>query len=117
MTEPTLPNILRAHADNLDRGIGSTIMPEDIRLAADEIERLHALTEWRPIETAPRDGTPMLLFLATPSRQDVAGGSLWLSVVIGDLQGPENHVISPFGDHVGITHWMPLPAPPEEEGQ
>jgi hypothetical protein len=64
------------------------------------------VAEWQPIETAPKDGTRLLLFgtervfltdRAFVGRWDAerAGGS-WV--------GPEWRCIP--------THWMPLPEPP-----
>jgi hypothetical protein len=58
---------------------------------------------WQPIETAPNDGTSVLLFL--PDR--------WGGVVtIADYD------LDDWSDRGGselitATHWMPLPAPPE----
>jgi hypothetical protein len=62
--------------------------------------------EWLPIETAPRDGTSILLCYAD-NEQIVAsfGGAddcpMWLADTAGIFDKP------------GLfTHWMPLPAPP-----
>lgn len=71
--------------------------------------------QWRPIETAPRDGTPLWLvepgesFGLTVAHQyqgmwlhDSFGGDRWEEVRGG---------IAPVRQP---THWMPLPAPPTE---
>ena len=64
-----------------------------------------AETRWQPIETAPKDGTRMLL---TDHSEIVfcgnydTGCGFW----VGD-DGDTCH---------GLTHWMPLPAPPTEKG-
>jgi hypothetical protein len=62
---------------------------------------------WRAIETAPLDGSDVLLF-STIEGQDVgrwevtyAAGHEWM-----DAQGYSIY---------GVTHWMPLPPPPDKE--
>jgi hypothetical protein len=74
--------------------------------------------EWRPIESAPKDGTAILIYgpellreidghCAVARWQATGSNSIaWWTISEGkcgpfDLRGP-----SP-------THWMPLPAPPE----
>ncbi len=77
------------------------------------------MSEWQPIETAPRDGTVVLL------GRDV--GEPWGFVRgYGHFEGKADELISgwlsyglydPPGN-LGLgnpTHWMPLPAPPKDE--
>ncbi len=71
--------------------------------------------EWKPIESAPRDGRWFLG--AVKSRYDVLGESeWWMGTVRFDLPddtGPE--LMRPDGyevTEVYLTHWMPLPEPP-----
>lgn len=66
--------------------------------------------EWRPIDTAPTDGTDVLIFAPQFSEQFVAfygraadGDCRW---VFGRAQGMSLVVKNP-------THWMPLPEPPK----
>jgi hypothetical protein len=64
-----------------------------------------AVTEWQPIETAPRDGTDVLTFphyRVTSYNPDLNGFSHFSVYHDCDrLHSPQP------------THWMPLPAPPE----
>lgn len=68
---------------------------------------------WQPIETAPKDGTEILL--SDGACVSIGG---WLSRQdVGDE--------CPFGTDPGWwavachnpTHWMPLPDPPTQEGE
>lgn len=62
--------------------------------------------EWQPIETAPKDGTPILGFISSYYRNK--GGQsviLWM-----DGQWFDNLAFA-----TEPTHWMPLPAPPKEQ--
>jgi len=62
--------------------------------------------EWQPIETAPQDGTEILI----AGRYDFSG--VW-DMAVGDCRGGKAR---PFvGEHTA-THWMPLPAPPQTKG-
>jgi len=71
---------------------------------------------WRPIETAPKDGSSILLWDGW--RMQVCAWDFddlydrepkhW---VYGEAQG-EYNVRETFDD---ATHWMPLPAPPKRE--
>jgi hypothetical protein len=64
------------------------------------------MTEWQPIETAPKDGTKVLLF-CNPCGAGVGlfhlRRKLW---VLGDPNELEAE------DIIFPTHWMPLPEPP-----
>ena len=72
------------------------------------------MSEWQPIETAPKDGTTVLLycqgsFLPGPAPFMQAGAwGFWHS-------GNPNHQRDCWiaDEPVDPTHWMPLPEPPE----
>jgi hypothetical protein len=70
---------------------------------------------WQPIETAPRDGTEVLL----TDGEDVGGG-FWDSekLSFAKRSGPgwfwemDRADLPSARKIIGITHWMPLPPPP-----
>jgi hypothetical protein len=77
----------------------------------EEILKL-ALPKWQPIETAPKDGTPILLGLPVC-------GNLWAEdrrVYEGRWHEREGTwaSINGFILFSVATHWMPLPEPPEK---
>lgn len=57
-------------------------------------------SQWQPIESAPKDGTRLMLWDSRAGGYAVTGA--W--------------VAGSADDHETITHWQPLPAPPEGEG-
>ena len=73
--------------------------------------------EWQPIETAPRDGTTILVYfkrhgamsVSWTSRED-DGFYIWCV---------DDHKFGPYAVrgymHGDDTHWMPLPPPPGEQ--
>lgn len=64
---------------------------------------------WQPIETAPKDGTSMLLCRWDDNEQDV------LPIVSGFWSRlSEVWFAEMVGRNVTPTHWMPLPPPPED---
>ena len=79
--------------------------------------------EWQPIETAPRDGTDILVMYIHISTQCVFN-AFWIKHEEG-LNAPEDegwwsYVWSEVGrtlltDKQTPTYWMPLPQPPEKE--
>lgn len=78
----------------------------------DEIDRLRALQEWRPIETAPRDGTPILAYYKI---RNADGDEAWVVPAIAVYWLPVQWVNFETGGKLKVqpTHWMPLPNPPE----
>lgn len=62
--------------------------------------------DWQPIETAPKDGTHILMFRPR-AKQPIAVG----------LFVPGWHHPMAIPGRYGwddVTHWMPLPPPPKE---
>jgi hypothetical protein len=83
------------------------------------------MMDWQPISSAPRDGDPILIW--KPNERMVGeymmaaywaddhpgGGSGWVPVGGIHIQG---YVSGVTGTEQGFpTHWIPLPAPPQEK--
>lgn len=91
--------------------------PESVRM-----ELAALLNPWRQIETAPKDGTHILVLSAKGAHvslweewlpPDGAGGFWGIQIGDGD------NACDPTWDHNVVslkpTHWLPLPAPPSED--
>jgi hypothetical protein len=66
---------------------------------------------WQPIETAPKDGTTVLLF--DPANEEIERG-----VDVGFFHGGVFEWLwSRDACNGNPTHWMPLPAPPQESSR
>ena len=61
------------------------------------------MSEWQPIETAPKDGTYVLLYEPRNDDHDYEIGFFECS----EWFGPD-HIYT-----IDATHWMPLPEPPK----
>lgn len=70
-------------------------------------------SEWRPIATAPKDGTHILAYAPDDEPENVSvywivfpnwSGWSYADELIGD--------VTPIG--CALTHWMPIPHPPKE---
>lgn len=75
------------------------------------------MSEWQPIETAPKDGTPILGFRFYPVairwRPDLDSEFQWDAVSLGS-HASTNFMSNGFIDgDSNLTHWMPLPEPPK----
>ena len=67
------------------------------------------MTKWQPIETAPKDGTGVIVFYYAKAGMAFAfwADGKWLEVSPALPSMMENEYCTP-------THWMPLPESPEE---
>jgi hypothetical protein len=80
--------------------------------------------EWQPIETAPRDGTQILMYGGKPGYdydgaiEPVCFTAWWEQFRLPDRNGQTgmwrfcSYDSGYYGEWENPTHWMPLPAPP-----
>jgi hypothetical protein len=88
-------------------GLGSyRVHPKHAARLVAEVRRLDELAAWRPIETAPKDGTLVLACWAGSGMYPII--TRWLKNAQAWTH-PFNKPVNP------PTHWMPLPTPPEKE--
>lgn len=78
--------------------------------------------EWQPIETAPKDGTDVLLFFPTYKRQVHVGHyNIRETFTHGKLdsrsEGWITGLIWGIGDQAEPSHWMAIPAGPNQPEQ
>jgi hypothetical protein len=75
------------------------------------------MSKWRPIETAPKDGTEFLAYDTLTQKMDVA---VWVDLFGGQVKAvQEDRENGPLSDEFGyepraIRHWKPLPPPPPQ---
>lgn len=67
--------------------------------------------KWLPIETAPKDGTHVLVFIGNPKHPGVSVYEVWWDTTcyswVDDTEWRGLRY---------VTHWMPLPDPPTDQG-
>lgn len=72
---------------------------------------------WRPIETAPQDGTEFMAWITNT----VTGAEFWSPrcryagerLMVWDYSGPESEGWG-WLPHLAATHWMPVPEAPAD---
>jgi hypothetical protein len=94
--------LIRRHAAKEDTGVGEVIAAWNRRIAAPAA----AGQGWMPIESAPKDGTWLLMYRAIGVAQ-----SRWQWNVFGTEQEWGGDGWS-YPEWDQPTHWMPLPPPP-----
>lgn len=75
------------------------------------------MTEWQPIETAPKDGTAIIY----RGKYTTAGACRWWTeqdLADAECGSPEDYCAAWYDaddedSEVVPTHWMPLPEPPK----
>lgn len=88
---------------------------EGLAAEREEVQRLRD-PGWHPIETAPKDGTVILIY---PHKKVRAGNPQF--VTEARWHQPGNPKFNGWwqtarGSTKIATHWMPLPEPPKEDG-
>jgi hypothetical protein len=98
------PERIWGKSDDGFDGIAGTWLDESDGPDMVEYVRADLAPSWRPIETAPKDGREVLIFV---------GGYYIGGVVVAEWR--EGSGWSDWdADLWNPTHWMPLPAPPTE---
>jgi hypothetical protein len=64
------------------------------------------MSEWQPIETAPKDGTDILVWMF--------GNSMAVVFYDDNLDHPWHTMDGPAYHKEAPTHWMPVPEPPKQ---
>lgn len=65
---------------------------------------------WQTIDTAPKDGTPILACDANGPRDSDRFTCYWYEMGFWALMRPGSHCVA---DDIEPTHWMPLPERPQ----
>ena len=77
------------------------------------------MSEWQPIETAPKDGTKILVFCRHGECEISEWYECWKTnyVLVEGTEYFEKHetLYQEGWNSNGFTHWMPLPEPPEQD--
>jgi hypothetical protein len=76
------------------------------------------LNEWQPIETAPKDGTVILLWSRYASHPTTAAweGDRWVCQADGHSAiESQSDFGTTYREFDVPSHWRPLPAPPADE--
>lgn len=113
MTDPRIEAAARAMCGRFNEGDASiwddlsNSDREYYREAARVVLEAADAAAWRPIETAPHGELVVLAW-----RESLNGQ--WSFEIGYASHGWRNDVASNISHHGSATHWMPLPAPPQE---
>ncbi len=111
---------------------GTTATGDLLREAAAEITRLRKEREWRTMDSAPRDGTPVLVWFRNRCHvaeygpvlhpdnkcwfvREPATGVEEKACLVAVIDPPTMGGNPIPGTFSGPSHWQPLPAPPSSQ--
>lgn len=110
MTEPATDQEIEQYR----MGAFNSPLPNDVSTAIRKLLARLAIAEsregWRPIETAPRDGTVIWLANEHSLRVGAWISGRWADWVRAELGGTCDLHFTP-------THWAPVPTPPSPSGE
>lgn len=98
-------------SDLIREGFSKNYDPGEVDEALRDAREIVIRSFWQPIETAPKDGTPILVIndsgdMAVCAWAEQYGCHGWYATTAFNYEG--------FGDMRGFEkRWMPLPPPPE----
>jgi hypothetical protein len=73
------------------------------------------MSEWKPIESAPRDGTKIIVFVPDAKYHEQVGEASWLDSY-EEWRWANNSCSCCWGEMAGKpVMWQPLPPPPTGE--
>ena len=78
------------------------------------------MTEWQPIETAPKDGTVLIGKIPNGNldfNNEIKWVSGWCALYKMEWGGMKKEIWLKLNDEHQPTHWMPLPKPPKQEAK
>lgn len=110
--------VLREAADKY----GGELEPDQrqviCRAAADMLDADALLQSWRPIKTAPRDGTKILALDSRKCMEDEPHALAWWSDRVYEWEKPNRGVWRNSSSFTEFkpSHWQPIPAPPIMKG-
>lgn len=108
-------------ADMVASPTGEYVEYSDYKQLQAEVERLNELVNnpyrlsqgWRPIATAPMDGTDILCWCVEPEFEGEENPHTEIRVCFfGQMQEDYSCWMSHYGYEQRPTHWMPLPKAP-----
>ena len=81
----------------------------------DDLKAKLARVEWQPIETAPKDGTLILVYEGVTTKK-IWKASWWTGLDCWAFGVTStDHTLMTMAQNIAATHWMPLPEPPALE--
>lgn len=99
------------------REFQEAIAPAEAALALLDQPPARAEGEWRPIESAPKDGTPILAWCVHPHARWATDDKEWCAPVVTQWINHNGGGWTWNGMAGTFTHWRPLPAAPPLPGQ
>lgn len=96
-----------------DSQLGEIVPADFARTLERELTALRAEREWRLIESAPKDGTHVLISPCHLLRDKKTCEAYWHQP--GNPSNPGYWMNSYGGPKYKPTHWQPLPPPPESK--
>lgn len=111
MTEEQITNVQNALVLHRTMALNAKLTSPNSEAVYNQAMKIldNEFNSWQPIETAPKDGTNILVFAIHPYEDSYITVCAYC----------QNYKVFMYNGmtvgHAYLTHWMPLPEPPKED--